>query len=285
MQLQIFEYKEERSTNNIRTIEVDGEIWFVAKDVCDALGIINVSDSVSDLDSNDLGKTEVVDYSGRIQPNTNIVNESGLYTLIFKSKKPKAKQFKRWITNDVIPSIRKTGKYGVLPIFVRRFNDNWDRVERGYFSIISELFIRVYGKLEQVGHLIPDKAPDGREIRPDVSVGKTFPSWLAIKYPDKINEFKTYKHILPNELEVDARQYKNEILPYFIEYIETDWLYNRAKDYFEPRDPLALNYLPKILEGQKGSQAPLLQNKEDQKKNLTPFDQDLKGLLNVPPLK
>jgi len=69
----------------------------------------------------------------------------------------------------------------ITPIFVRRFNANWDRVDSGYFSVISELFIRVYGRLEQLGHLLPDKSPDGTELRPDVSVGKTFPQWLKMR--------------------------------------------------------------------------------------------------------
>lgn len=102
-------------------------------------------------------------------------------------------------------------------------------------------------------------------------MGKTFPQWLANNYPDKTNEFKYYHHLLPDGKEVDARQYKNNILPLFIEYIENDWLYNRAKNYFEPRDPIALNYLPNIIEG------------KVETKKLTSFDKQLKGMLNVPP--
>ena len=96
----------------------------------------------------------------------NLVNESGLYALIFRSKKPTAKKFRKWITKEVIPAIRKTGGYGInrleTPNFVIRFNDNWDRTDRGYFSVISELFIRLYGRFEKVGYLIPNKAFDGK---------------------------------------------------------------------------------------------------------------------------
>lgn len=270
MQLQIFQYQESGGINNVRTVEIDGEIWFIGGDVAAVLGYANTRKAVRDHCKHykPIGGNE----SFPLDPQTLIIPESDVYRMIIKSQLPRAEKFENWIFGEVIPTIRKTGRFGVTPIFVRRFNDNWDRVDRGYFSIISELFIRVYGKLEQAGHLIPDKAPDGKEIRPDVSVGKTFPLWLESKYPDKVKKFKTYKHLLPNGLEVDARQYKNDILPYFIEYVENDWMYNRAKAYFEPRDPVAINYLPKLLDG--GTQPA---------RELNKFDKELKGILNVPP--
>jgi hypothetical protein len=133
------------------------------------------------------------------------------------------------------------------PIFVQRFQANWDRVDPGYFSIISELFIRVYGRLEQLGHVLPDKGPDGKELRPDISVGKTFPKWLAAVYPGLSDKFKMYAHLLPNHIEVDARQYHNSVLPAYIEFIDSVWLPKWATAYFEERDPKALEYLPKML--------------------------------------
>lgn len=92
------------------------------------------------------------------------------------------------------------------PIFVQRFHANWDRVDPGYFSIISELFVRVYGRPEQLGHVLPDKAADGKELRPDISVGKTFPPWLQAKHPGLAAKFKPYPHLLPTHMEVDARR-------------------------------------------------------------------------------
>lgn len=86
----------------------NGEPWFVAKDVCEILGIGNPSDTVKKVLSPDEFTLDTIEGSHRP---TNLVNESGLYALIFKSRKKKAEQFRKWVTNDVLPSIRKTGQY------------------------------------------------------------------------------------------------------------------------------------------------------------------------------
>lgn len=93
----------------IRVEVVDGEPWFVAKDVCDALTIGNSRDAISRLDDDEKGVSVVATPSGDQQ--MNIVNESGLYNLIFQSRKPEAKKFRKWVTSEVLPSIRKTGRY------------------------------------------------------------------------------------------------------------------------------------------------------------------------------
>lgn len=85
---------------------VDGEPWFVAKDVCDALDLSNPSVAVSALDDDERSKFNL----GR-QGETNIVSEPGLYKLVMRSRKPEAKAFQRWVTHDVLPSIRRTGAY------------------------------------------------------------------------------------------------------------------------------------------------------------------------------
>lgn len=95
-------------STDVRMVEVDGEPWFVAADVCDVLGLSNASMVIGRLDEDERAKFNL----GR-QGETNIVNEYGLYNLILASRKPGAKQFKRWITHEVIPSIRKTGSYRV----------------------------------------------------------------------------------------------------------------------------------------------------------------------------
>lgn len=97
----------------VRVVMIDGEPWWVAGDVCAALGIVSARDAVTRLDIDDVGSADVVDSAGRRNPNTKIVNESGLYELIFRSDKPEAKPFRRWVTSEVLPSIRKTGTYGV----------------------------------------------------------------------------------------------------------------------------------------------------------------------------
>ncbi|MEH7552769.1 BRO-N domain-containing protein [Bacillus altitudinis] len=102
----VFDYK----GNNVRTFMRDEEIWFVAKDVCDVLGMTDGRKSVNLLDNDERNTVPVIDVLGRSQK-TLIINEPGLYTLILKSRKPEAKQFKRWVTHDVLPTIRKSGIY------------------------------------------------------------------------------------------------------------------------------------------------------------------------------
>lgn len=94
----------------IRTVEQDGGIWFVGKDVAEALGYSNPSNAViSHVDDEDKLRTQIK-YAGQNRE-VSIINESGLYSLVLSSKLPSAKAFKRWITSEVIPSIRKTGSY------------------------------------------------------------------------------------------------------------------------------------------------------------------------------
>jgi prophage antirepressor-like protein len=91
----------------------DGEPWFRASDVCGVLGFSNPWQALeSHVDEDDLQKLEAIDSLGRTQQ-ANFVNESGMYALIFGSTKPEAKAFKRWVTHEVLPSIRKSGYFAV----------------------------------------------------------------------------------------------------------------------------------------------------------------------------
>lgn len=89
----------------------DGNPWFVAKDVCNVLEIRNSRDATSSLDDDELVSVKLT--SGRQQREMTALSESGLYALIFKSRKPEAKKFRKWITSEVIPSLRKTGCYAM----------------------------------------------------------------------------------------------------------------------------------------------------------------------------
>ena len=93
--------------NNIRVMtDEQGEPLFVLKDICDALGLGNTSMVADRLDSEGVSTTEVLDNRG-VRQKTNVINEAGLYEVIFMSRKPEAKAFKRWVTSEVLPSIRK----------------------------------------------------------------------------------------------------------------------------------------------------------------------------------
>lgn len=93
----------------VRMVLVDGEPWFVAKDICDVLEISNNRDALSRLDHDEKGVVSTDTLGGR--QDLTAVNEPGLYSLILGSRKPEAREFKRWITHDVLPSIRKNGMY------------------------------------------------------------------------------------------------------------------------------------------------------------------------------
>ncbi len=93
----------------VRTVIKDGEAWFVAKDVCEILGIANPRDAVADFDDDEKGVV-TTDTPGGPQ-NLSAINESGLYNLIFTSRKPEAKRFRKWVTTEVLPAIRQTGRY------------------------------------------------------------------------------------------------------------------------------------------------------------------------------
>lgn len=95
----------------VRVIEQNGEPWFVGKDVADILGYRNSRDALNSHVDDEDKNTVVISDGKRGNPNQAIINESGLYSLILSSKLPQAKQFKRWVTSEVLPSIRKTGSY------------------------------------------------------------------------------------------------------------------------------------------------------------------------------
>lgn len=110
-EIQIFNNKE---FGNIRTVNIDGEPWFVGKDVANALGYTNPQKAVRDhISVEDRGVNEMDTPSGK--QNLTIINESGLYALIFGSKLESAQRFKHWVTSDVLPVIRKTGGYQTVP--------------------------------------------------------------------------------------------------------------------------------------------------------------------------
>lgn len=108
-ELQVFSYKGKA----VRTVEIDGDVWFVAKDVCDILEIKNHRDAIRVLDEDEKRVSEIPTPSNGGYSSMNIISESGLYTIMMRSNKPESKPFRRWVTHDVLPSIRKTGSYSV----------------------------------------------------------------------------------------------------------------------------------------------------------------------------
>ena len=123
--LQIFVYSGEQ----LRTVQRDDGLWWVLRDVCRVLNIGNVTDTKKRLDPDEVDLTDLIDSMGRVQ-STTIINEPGLYAVILRSDKPEAKQFKRWVTHDVLPSIRKTGAYGVPPERLAKLDEYQAKLDR-----------------------------------------------------------------------------------------------------------------------------------------------------------
>ena len=130
--LAIFENPE---FGHIRGLKIEGEPWFVGKDIAEALGYKNPQKAIRDhVDAEDKGVNELFTPGGK--QNIAIINESGLYSLMLKSKLPGAKKFKRWVTSEVLPSIRKTGAYSMqgagrdAPAEDAMFERLWAELER-----------------------------------------------------------------------------------------------------------------------------------------------------------
>lgn len=106
-EMQVFQYE----NNEVRTVEQNGEVWWVLADVCRVLGVKNPTDVRKRLDEDERARFNL----GR-QGEANIISESGLYKVILRSDKPEAKKFTRWVTHEVLPTIRRTGGYGQVDV-------------------------------------------------------------------------------------------------------------------------------------------------------------------------
>lgn len=107
-EMQVFNYK----SSQVRTVEINNEPWFVLKDVCAVLDLGSAHKVSERLDEDERNQIPLTDSLGRKQETT-IINESGLYNVILRSDKPEAKPFRKWVTSEVLPSIRKTGSYAL----------------------------------------------------------------------------------------------------------------------------------------------------------------------------
>jgi len=146
--MQMFKFEDKQE---IRVVQgEDGEPWFVAGDVCKVLDIANVGNALARLDDDEKG-IRPMDTLGGVQ-SMGIVTEAGLYTLILRSKKPEAKKFKRWVTHEVLPAIRKTGSYAV------------PGREPSAFDILEQMFATIKELRGEFGELRYDVC----EVRRDV---------------------------------------------------------------------------------------------------------------------
>jgi prophage antirepressor-like protein len=154
--LRVFETEDHR---DFRMLDIGGTPWFVLGDVCRALGLMpnqgsyyRHSEGLDDDEKQTVPRSVIEaatspqkgegDKRRAIAATTIIISESGLYSLVLRSRRPEAKRFRKWITSEVLPAIRKTGVYALrptIPAFIARYNANWDRLTPGYFSITPSL--------------------------------------------------------------------------------------------------------------------------------------------------
>ncbi|CAC5904647.1 phage repressor protein [Staphylococcus aureus] len=146
----------------VRTLEVDGEPYFIGKDVADILGYTNSRKTLSDhVDEEDKLTSRIVT-SGQNR-NVTIINESGLYSLIFSSKLENAKRFKRWVTSEVLPSLRRTGTYQTKPLTTSEqiqliAQGNTELDER--VTKIEETYPIMHGEAKHIQRLVAQKVAE-----------------------------------------------------------------------------------------------------------------------------
>lgn len=124
----------------IRVFNINNEPWWILADICKTLELSNASIVANRLDEDEVTKLDLGGQTGI----TNLINESGLYNVILRSDKPQAKQFKRWVTHEVLPSIRQTGSYSTLQAPVSDFDSLSRRIE----ALEKEALLRRVDALE-----------------------------------------------------------------------------------------------------------------------------------------
>ena len=152
----------------IRTVSIDGVPWFVGKDVAEALGYAKSENALARHVADEDKNTTPIQGGNRGNPNMVIINERGLYSLILSSKLPAAKEFKRWVTSEVLPAIRKTGEYSLIPVTLPPeveqrglTTDDYLRAAAIVSACKNDRLPYVLGFLEQGGFSIPQLKSSG----------------------------------------------------------------------------------------------------------------------------
>ena len=156
--LQVFNY----NGNEVRTIQKDGEPWWVLKDVCDVLNIENHKDLPKRLEDDEVGRFDLPHPQSRNKTLEMLcINESGLYNVILRSDKAEAKPFRKWVTGEVLPSIRKTGGYGRQDTALLKLTEHVGR--------LTEMVVDLYEDKRKEERTVPRQAKqlalDGTEER------------------------------------------------------------------------------------------------------------------------
>jgi len=160
------------------------------------------------------------------------------YTFRLTSRSPKfavavSKWVREWLTNQLPPN--------VLPYHIQRYLANRREIPSSHFSMLNEMIFALIAPLEDAGYIMPDS------LVPDRSAGRMFCKWLRDAKGIDTDDLPTYRHVYGDGRVVSPKLYPNEVLADFRKYFHEIWLPQRAKAYFEERDPKALLHLPKVL--------------------------------------
>jgi len=228
----------------------------VGNDIAKALGYADPAKTISTkVKAKNKGVAKMVTPGG-IQSVT-VLEEAGVYQLIFGSKLPSAEKFQDWVFEEVLPSIRKTGKYGTQSAFSHNFE--WferlklyrrkTKIPTGWFSIFEEMCSGLMADFEDAGYSLPNGSI------PDISVGKCFCQYirgLGHSTEDPLIVRK-YLHYYPDGRVVDANIYTIELLPNYRVWFETTYTKTSLVKYLKSKDALALPSLCKMLGLPEGS--------------------------------
>lgn len=224
-ELQVFKY----SGKQVRTLLKDNQPWWVLKDVCDILGLTNPSVVADRLDDDERSKFDL----GR-QGEATIINESGLYNVILRSDKPEAKPFRKWVTGEVLPTIRKTGGYvGNDEMFITTYLPFADDATKALFKTA----------LQTVRHQNELILKQQKEIqhKEDVIIGLVDNVELAEKR-QILNRVVRYKNA--NFQERWAELYRQFNMKYHIDIEKRFQAYNRDN---KPKMKSKLDYVDKVM--------------------------------------
>lgn len=224
-ELQIFQY----SDKQVRTLLKGGQPWWVLKDVCDILGLTNPSVVADRLDDDERSKFDL----GR-QGEATIINESGLYNVILRSDKPEAKPFRKWVTGEVLPTIRKTGGYvGNDEMFITTYLPFADDTTKTLFKTTLQT-------VRQQNELILKQQKEIQH-KEDVIIGLVDNVELAEKR-QILNRVVRYKNA--NFQERWAELYRQFNMKYHIDIEKRFQAYNRDN---KPKMKSKLDYIDKVM--------------------------------------
>ena len=249
--IQVFSFE----SQEVRTVNIGGAHWFVLRDVLTAMGSSTPPSRAAESILDGLGGGvndghPIVDSLGRTQQVT-VISEPAVTFLVARSNTELGKQLNRWVHNEVLPSLRKTGSYSLNgdKEFVLNFEHmnrlklyrRHTKIPASHFSIFQEFTAGTMADLEDVGYILPMRSV------PDISVGKRFCAYLRSKGISVEDNTLMYKHYYPDGRIVDANIYDVALLPMFRVWMQDEYNVKHLPKYLLAKDANALQPLSELL--------------------------------------